>query len=105
MRATMVNMDQSLLLFYHTTSPNVNARFSKLTLGGPILNEEKNNHFLTRDLPLFSLLFKIEPPLAEHIFGMRIRRGEKTLNSNAIVYDLSEACKFPTVHFLAYKLA
>ena len=72
---------------------------------GSFFNEEKNNHFLTRDLSLFSLLFKIEPPLAEHIFGMRIRRGEKTLNSNAIVYDPSEACKLPTVHFLAYKLA
>jgi hypothetical protein len=36
---------------------------------------------------------------------MRIRRGEKALNSNGMIYYLSKACKFTPVHFLAIKFS
>jgi hypothetical protein len=55
------------------------------------------------NFPLFSLFFEIETPLAEHIFGMRIQRSEKALNSNGIIYFMSKACKFTAVHLLAIK--
>ena len=50
------------------------------------------------------ILFKKETPLAKQIPGMRIRWGKKTFNLNTIIHCLGKAYKFPTVHFLTYKL-
>jgi len=46
---------------------------------------------------LYSLPSRREP-FAEHVLGMRIRRGEKKFNADAIIYGLGKGSKFSVMH-------
>lgn len=47
------------------------------------------------------IVFKIEAPLAEHVFGMGIGRRKKAFNPDASIYFRGKADELTPMHLLA----
>ena len=46
-----------------------------------------------------------ETPLAERVFGMRVRRSEETFHPDPFINLLGEACELASVHLFADELS